>query len=718
MAHLDAAIRMVSDLVVNGGIRRNGEAEKLLDELLRNGTDTTPNQSIVPLKYWRTLPCTGTESSDDWLMLRTKGAVMLSIQRSEVQHDSGSMEWRKKLPADLRAAVEEPPIQPTRVLLNETLRHGMKAFPIWLPSLLASMGAAWLLVLLMRGVFSLTVSYPDYVSRLLVLFPLLALALLAFGFETLVQRTVRSTGRAIEGSLRAAFIERIPDLPPKYFHTRLPSDLSERFHGVHTIRSLTELISRMIRGILRLAFALTGILLLSPDAVFLVCMSVMMVVGLVVLVNALLTSHDLRQRSHAGALSRYYLDSLLGLISTRSHGAEDATLREHESQLRKWARSNWKLSGLDAGAVAISHCAGVLVAALIIFQYLAGADGTANILLMVFWSLQIPAAALDLGQALSLFRPIRNRMLRYMEPMTAPGQPPSQSHLNGCDGHSTSLSEIDAVPTSGFGIAFVNVSVVISDKRLLTDVSFSVEPGSHVAVLGPSGAGKSTLVGLLLGSHIPSMGKIQVDSSRLTLESVPRVRKATAWIDPSAQLWNRSLLDNIQYGHPESVLGGLDRHLEAAQLIDVLKELPQGLQTRLGEGGSRLSGGEGQRVRLARSLLKNECRLAILDEPFRGLDRSDRRRLIKMCRTEWRRATLFCVTHDISDTKDFDQVIVLEKGKIVECGVPQKLLDDSESRYSRMMRADYETRRRFLRHSGFRPIHLQGGKLFERDEAL
>ncbi len=115
--------------------------------------------------------------------------------------------------------------------------------------------------------------------------------------------------------------------------------------------------------------------------------------------------------------------------------------------------------------------------------------------------------------------------------------------------------------------------------------------------------------------------------------------------------------------------GSLAAALDQADLLDVLARLPDGLQTSLGDGGGLLSGGEGQRVRFGRALHRGDIRLAILDEPFRGLDREQRQRLLGQAREYWRGATLLCITHDLSETLSFDRVLVIDGGRIVEDGI-------------------------------------------------
>jgi ATP-binding cassette subfamily B protein len=119
-----------------------------------------------------------------------------------------------------------------------------------------------------------------------------------------------------------------------------------------------------------------------------------------------------------------------------------------------------------------------------------------------------------------------------------------------------------------------------------------------------------------------------------------------------------------------------------------LERLPEGLQTSLGEGGGLVSGGEGQRVRIARGLLRPRAHLVVLDEPFRALERSQRRDLLREVRAHWRDTTLLCITHDVVETLGFDRVLVLDGGQVVEDGVPADLAREPSSRYRALIEAE------------------------------
>jgi len=195
------------------------------------------------------------------------------------------------------------------------------------------------------------------------------------------------------------------------------------------------------------------------------------------------------------------------------------------------------------------------------------------------------------------------------------------------------------------------------------------------------------------------------------------LRQEIAWLDPTIQLWNRSFLDNLRYGAIEANGFAMEGILEQADLFDVLERMPSGLQTSLGEGGGSVSGGEGQRVRLGRAMLRPQARLVILDEPFRGLDRGKRHILLSQARQLWPQATLLYITHDVTQTEAFDRVLVIEGGHIVEDADPETLLKDPDSRYRDFMNADKVVRQELWAGANWRFLKMAGGQLTESEAA-
>jgi ABC-type multidrug transport system fused ATPase/permease subunit len=321
--------------------------------------------------------------------------------------------------------------------------------------------------------------------------------------------------------------------------------------------------------------------------------------------------------------------------------------------------------------------------------------------------LNLPFLGQEIAEIAWRYPTLRNQTLRLLEPLSAPLDPESRE---------LSLTAVGAQRSDlrgkekAVGAVFQKVSVRLAGHMVLNEIDLELKPGSHVAVVGPSGAGKSSLLGLLLGWYRPASGQILVDGAGLSTELANQLRAQTAWVDPAIQLWNRTLFDNLLYGAhtgsiPEPEL------LKTADLHGLLKKLPAGLQTELGENGGLVSGGEGQRVRLGRALHRHGVRLVLLDEPFRGLDRRQRSSLMSRARQYWSHATLLCVTHDVGETLSFPRVLVVDGGRVVEDGSPQELLRQSGSVYSKLLMAEEELRRDFWSNSSWQHLYMKDGQL-------
>lgn len=410
-------------------------------------------------------------------------------------------------------------------------------------------------------------------------------------------------------------------------------------------------------------------------------------------------------------MSVFYLDALLGLIPIRTHAAERTVRREHEYLLLHWARARMALQRAVISVEGVQMLAGYGLAAWLLFDHLGRFGETGSALLFVYWALSLPT----LGQAVALAArqyPIyRNVTLRLLEPLGAPEETLApEIHTNFA-----TESTVADQPQKGVAIDFEEVSIRAAGHTILSDIVLRIDPGNQVAILGPSGAGKSSLVALLLGWHRPITGRVLIDGAPLDGLRLESLHRETAWVDPAIQVWNRSLLDNLRYGAPDQGSVPIGRVISGAELRDLLDKLPDGLQTPLGEGGGLVSGGEGQRVRLARAMLRQGVRLVILDEPFRGLDRDRRRELLARSRWLWGEATFLCITHDVGETVGFDQVVIIEGGRIVESGAPRELASRPGSRYGALLKAEDAVRAGLWSNADWRRLRLDGGRLLESD---
>lgn len=686
-ATLDASTRLLSSLVESGGLASSGDRAALLKRFCEK-------PDLIPDRYWSVRA--GPIDSEGSKQVLMRGAVLVRV-RGVRKTSKGGESRAAGLGAELEAAVRERPLSPGRELIRALWRSGALSAGLLVVALLAAAAATLLEAMLFRGLFDVTTELGLAGQRLgaaaaVLLFSLALLLLEVPGFTTGAR-----LGRQIEIRLRTAFLEKIPKLGDRYFQSRLTSDMAERSHATQRLRHLPDQVRQLLRAVFELTATAAGIAWLEPSATALVAL-----IGASALIPAfttqsVLAERDLRARSHGGGLTRFYLDAMLGLMAIRAHGAERAVRREHEKLLGEWVHAALRLQRAVVSLEAL-QLAGMfgLVAILLLARPLHGAD-MGRVLLVVYWALNLPVLGQDIATLARQYPYYRNVTLRLLDPLGAPEEVFAQGVKEA------------TIPDGPPAIEFRNVSVRVSGHTILEQINFRVEPGSHVAIVGPSGAGKSSLVGILLGWLKPAEGEVLVDDTPLDCE---RLRISTAWVDPAVQLWNRSLLANLSYGSKAAVsdMGGI---IDSVLLRNVLETLPDGLQTSLGEGGGLVSGGEGQRVRLGRAMLRDGTRLVILDEPFRGLDREKRRELLARAREYWRDSTLLCITHDIAETQTFERVLVIEGGRVSEDISPAAIDENADSRYAQLLEAERETHSSFWAADFWRRARVQAGRIIE-----
>jgi ABC-type transport system involved in Fe-S cluster assembly fused permease/ATPase subunit len=207
----------------------------------------------------------------------------------------------------------------------------------------------------------------------------------------------------------------------------------------------------------------------------------------------------------------------------------------------------------------------------------------------------------------------------------------------------------------------------------LEDVSFTAPAGRTTAIVGPSGAGKSTVLKLLYRFYDPSDGAVRIDGQNLKDVTQVSLRSALGLVPQDVVLFNDTIRYNIAYGKPEATQAELDEAARSAQLLDFIESLPQGWDTRVGERGLKLSGGEKQRVGIARVVLKNPA-ILILDEATSSLDSGTEAEVQAALETASRGRTTLVVAHRLSTIADADQIIVLDAGRIVERGTHAALI--------------------------------------------
>jgi ABC-type bacteriocin/lantibiotic exporter with double-glycine peptidase domain len=707
LSRLEAGTRSLGAIVRSGGLRRGSEAERVLQRLLEQASrDQKEGFGVIPSNYWSAWAAPPEDGEERVFF---KGAVLVHVKG---RRSGAAAAETGKLSPEVAAALQEKPGPPARALLRMLRADGLLAPAVVVIALgLATLGVLFEAILF-RSLLDMPREFGVSGERLGVMTALLVFLAALMLLELPIASGILRIGRHLEARLRITFLEKIPKLGDRYFHSRLTSDMAERSHSTHRIRLLPGLGGQFLRSVFELMVTVAGIIWLDVSLAVPALIAASLAVALPLLVQPLLAERDLRVRNHTGALSRFYLDALLGLVPVRTHGAERALRREHESLLVDWAHASFAVQRLVVWVEALQGLTGFGLAAWLMLSHVSRAGETGGALLLVYWALNLPGLGEEIAQVARQYPTYRNVTLRLLEPIGALEDKASASEsLSRISPVSVASGLRSADPAGAIAIELDKVSVSASGHTILEEINLKIGPGEHVAIVGASGAGKSSLLGLLLGWYRAAEGSVLVDGAALEGAHLDRLRNETAWIDPAVQLWNRSLFFNLCYGNPDSVPTA--NLLEEAELRQLLEKLPDGLQTELGESGGLVSGGEGQRVRFGRALLRREVRLALLDEPFRGLDRHQRRKLLARARRHWEGTTLLCVTHDVGETLGFPRALVVENGRIVEDGVPAELARQANSRYRTLLEAEESVREGSWSSGHWRHLRLEDGRLVE-----
>ena len=240
-------------------------------------------------------------------------------------------------------------------------------------------------------------------------------------------------------------------------------------------------------------------------------------------------------------------------------------------------------------------------------------------------------------------------------------------------------------------IRFEEVSYTYDEQRpALHSVSFAIPHGKKVALVGPSGAGKSTIIHLLLRFIEPEHGHILINGEDLQALPDAEWRKQIAWVPQRPYLFNDTVSENIALGQPGATREEIIAAAKQAYAHEFIQALPQGYETIIGERGACLSGGQVQRLSLARAFLKN-APLLILDEATSQLDSQTERLILAATEQLMRGRTVLVAAHRLSTVSDADQIVVLDGGRVVETGIHQSLTQQS-GLYQELVRA-YEGER-------------------------
>lgn len=498
---------------------------------------------------------------------------------------------------------------------------------------------------------------------------LLAVLAARSGLVFLSEASSVSAAQRVKEQVREGLSRKLFALGPAYASNERSGEL------VHTITQGVEALDAYfsqylpqlaLAGMLPLAF-LAAVFPIDPLSGLALLLTGPLIPLFMVLIGSAAQKQTARQWTALSRMSAYFLDTLQGLVTLKALGRSreqiDRIARVSE-QYRETTMGVLRLTFLSALSLELLATIGTAVIAVEVG------------LRLLYGRLGFEAAFFVLLLAPEFYQPLRALGLRFHASMD--GVSAAQRIYEVLDAPEPMLhgGSLPAPDPRSAPIVFRDVSYTYPGRSepALSHLSMTIHPGKITALVGQSGAGKSTILSLLLGFIRPDAGEILVGGVPLSGIDVQHWRAQIAWTSQQPYLFHGSIVDNLRLACPLADFDAMRSALAQAHLLEWIDAQPLGLETQIGEGGARLSGGQAQRLALARAFLR-DAPLLLLDEPTAHLDVQQEQLLQESTRGLVQGRTALVIAHRLSTAAAADEIIVLEGGRVVERGTHAHLLE-------------------------------------------
>jgi ATP-binding cassette subfamily C protein CydCD len=541
-----------------------------------------------------------------------------------------------------------------------------------------TIGQAWYLSLVIDGVFLGSRSLIQVLPWLrLLLFILSGRAFLAWINEV----SANAIAVRIKTDLRERLFTHLLNLGPSFSRGERTGELTATVvEGVEALDSyFSQYLPQLVVSTLVPLSILVFVFPLDPLSGLVLLLTAPLIPLFMYLIGKGAEIVTQRQYETLGRLSAHFLDSLQGLTTLKLFGQSKAHTRsiaQVSQQFRDTTMSVLRVTFLSALALELIATLSTAIVAVEIG------------LRLLYGRMDFQEALFLLVLAPEFYLPLRMLGLRFHAGMA--GTSAARRIFEILDTPTSNRASISQAlkPKSTFArIEFSGVAFTYPNETApaLQNINLQIRSGQHLALVGRSGAGKSTLANLLLRFIQPQEGQISIDGEPLEQFPLEDWRRLIAWVPQRPYLFHDTIAANLRLGQPDADMQELIEAAQMANLHDFILSLPQGYLTVIGEGGGRLSGGQAQRLALARAFLKNTP-LLILDEPTSSLDPENEALLEAATRRLRQGRTVITIAHRLNTVYQADQIIVLDNSRITEQGMHANLLAQKGA-YAKMVNA-------------------------------
>ena len=476
----------------------------------------------------------------------------------------------------------------------------------------------------------------------------------------------------IDIPLMLGYFEHIYKLPMKFFSTRKIGDITTRFSDAFTIKNIFTSIALSVIMDISMVL-LSGIILFRMNIPLfsIILLMAMLSILLVFVFRQPYKKINEEQMQQSAVLNSEIIEGLRAVETIKANAHENITLESLERQYIKSLRISLKegmisnVQGTISGI--ISSLGNLLMLYMGITQVMEGAITLGSY--MAFMTLS-GYFINPIGNLVSLQLSIQeaNISMKRLTEILGQEKEPGVDYEDDMQKHYRQFEGCEEA------ITFENVTFRYGQRKpILEDFNLTISKGEKIALVGASGSGKSTIAKLLLKYYEIESGEIRVDGIDIAEYTNESIRRNISYVPQDIELFSKSIYDNIRMGKPNASLEEVKEAAKAADAHEFINRLPMQYYTWLEEAGNGLSGGEKQRIALARAFLK-KVDIYIVDEGTSNLDFGAENIIFEMLYNKFRKKTMLIIAHRLAAVKNCDKIVVLEKGKIVEQGKHEELL--------------------------------------------